>query len=292
MQVKPTGYGYYNQYEKTAESPAAEEGEKATQTTVSTEKDNPTAQDLKDLLTEQEKAFLASLSNWNKEKEDTYSFHLYKDDAGKFQLQTSKPKDSSSQLTKRLVNASGQVEVRQVVAKASSEMVNLKMIAAVGNKEDAAVARAAIRRLERLIGRAQRKIRDLDDEDILRVRKAKAEKQRESKKAEEIKKELRERMAKRQMRERGYLLDKRADGRPCRSQSDPTNPSIQLDAATEAVIAAQAEAIASAEMTAESGGGDIGMEAGGEVASTGGADSGGTEGGGEAASSGGVDLAV
>lgn len=174
-----------------------------------------------------------------------------------FGIHNSKPKDSASQLTQRLVAATGQFEVRQVVADAGSNLIQLRLIAAIGKDGDAQKARAYIKKLERLLDRAGRKIKDLDNEELLRVRKKKAEQKRMQKRAEQIKEELRKKQIARLARENSYLLDDLHDrilgpGIPGRRKKEAADSSAAVDGVTEAAISAEAESIAAAEIAVES----------------------------------------
>ena len=156
------------------------------------------------------------------------------------------PKDNSRQLTMRLVSARGQFEVRKIMAETSSGIAGMRMAASISkDKDDKAAAFSAIRRLERLLVRGGRKIRDLDGEDILRAQKRSAERKRQEKRAEEIKKELRKKETGRRTEERGYLLDK-TGGTPYGN-----SPFIWPNAAAGAGIAYQAAMLAAAEVAAQ-----------------------------------------
>ena len=116
-------------------------------------------------------------------------------------------KNNSGTLTVRLVMASGQFEVRQIIADANKELVNMRVASATMEGRDAAAAIAAVRSLERLINRGVRKIRDLDKEDMLRLEKARTQQEKQLKRARELKEELQEKQQARKTRERRYLLD-------------------------------------------------------------------------------------
>lgn len=242
-------------------------------------------------LPEEEQAVIQDF-RMDKEEEASFLEQLYFGDVDEpstvekgIQMSGSKPSNSAPALTRRLVIATGQFEVRQIIADANKQMLNLHMIAAVGG-EDGALARAYIKQLDKLINRADRKIKNLDNEDGLKIQKSRAEQKKQQKRAEEIKVELRKQEAKRRLRENGYLLEL--------LQEEMNGLTGQgggpaLDAGSEAAIAAAAEAMAAAEFAM--GGGDVGggeMAAfAGEVSGGGGgevdAGGGGSEGGGEVA---------
>ena len=172
-----------------------------------------------------------------------------------FNYEPKKPSDNSSALLVRLVAATGQFEVRQVIADASKDLVELRITAAMSKGKDAELANAAVAKLEKLISRAQTKIKDLNKEDDMKLQHTKAKRQKLEKRAEEIKEELRKHIQKRKEKENKWLLeDMREQG----------IGNVQSGSVTEAEIAALAEAMAAAEMTAagyssvEAGFGDMG----------------------------------
>lgn len=187
-----------------------------------------------------------------------------------FDASTSKPKDTASRLTRRLVVAMGQFEVRQVIAEAQTDLIKLRIMAA-GSGEDAKKAKAYVKKLEKLVNRAYSKITDLDKEDGLKVEKARAQRKKQEKLAEEIKKKLRKEQIVRRSKENGYLLEEMQEQLLPGAAS---NPFSKLDSGTEAQIDAQAQAMAAMEVAAMSsaGGGELGgVEV--EVATGGGASS-------------------
>jgi len=201
-------------------------------------------------------------------------------------ISTSKPQDGSSKLTKRLVAALGQFEVRQVISSANKNLMSLRMIAAAGNGEDAKLARSYIKKLEKLINRASSKLEDLNKEDILKFQQARAKQQKQKQRVEEIKAELRKKQHARMARENGYLLGDLQEN--ILGTKDTANAPMPVSGVTsEAAIAAQAETIAAAEMaagnigsadgnvsldisisstaSADAGSADVSLEGGGDV---------------------------
>lgn len=177
-----------------------------------------------------------------------------------FSVNVSEPKDTSARLTQRLVSACGQFQVRQMIAEAGGEMFVLRLIAALGG-ENAEKAKAYLKKLDRFIVRAERKIKDLDREDDMRLRKKSAERKKQQKRAEEIKNELRKQRICRQARENGYLIEQMQDmilGLKPHQTRRRTQETARLDVASEAAISAEAEAIAEAEVA---GGGEAAGEA-------------------------------
>ena len=132
-------------------------------------------------------------------KIDSTDKTTYKPTAPERQPKETKPeskpplRSKAGKLTRRLVMATGQFEVRQILTEASKELLSMRVAAATYEGSEAATALAIVRNLERLIDRGVRKIHDLNEEDELRARKAREE--------------LKEKEQKRMTRERRYLLD-------------------------------------------------------------------------------------
>lgn len=195
----------------------------------------------------------------------------------KFKMSNSKPSDSSVQLTRRLAAASTDFEIQSVIAKAGSSMVSLRLIASIGEGDDKKKAKEYLRKLEKLMDRASGKLKDLRNEAGLEQQRNRAEKQKQERRTEEIKAELRKRRRDRHNRENSWLREAANDSlmtaaSPGRAKDDPAD---RLDAASEAEIAMEAEAIATAETAAaggdvSAGGGEISTGGGGEAAVSGG----------------------
>jgi hypothetical protein len=99
------------------------------------------------------------------------------------------------------------MQVRQVMSEASSSLIQLRLVAATAEKEEAAAARGGIRRLERLLSRGAKKIRSLDKENAMRVRKKRAEQNEQKERAKKIEDELRKKEKARKAREQSYLRE-------------------------------------------------------------------------------------
>jgi hypothetical protein len=172
------------------------------------------------------------------------------------------PKDASGRLTRRLVAAGFQGEVRSIITEAYENMSDW-LKAAMGGGEDARKAFAAIRRLNKLIQRAQRKIGDLDREDLLRLKRERAEQKQESLRAKQIEQELKRRIEERRMRERRYLQEirpeKEGQGKP-----DPGLSPAALQAKITA-LAATLSQLSAAPPPAPSGGDVSIVSSGGET---------------------------
>ncbi len=165
-----------------------------------------------------------------------------------YQQDGDKSEDKSVFLTQRLVSASGQFEVRQVLSDVNKNLLELKMKETYAKGEDAEKLRAMIQKLEKLIRRARRKIDDISDEDQKKIRIAHAERQKKIERANEIKDELRAEINKRIRREKGYLTENTQESL---LQIETDVAQFAAQSAVEQEIAQQAEAIASAEIMSE-----------------------------------------
>ena len=123
-------------------------------------------------------------------------------------------RSSIAQLTQRLVSATGQFAVRQIIAEANGELLDLRLALAFAqdaSERDAILA--VIRRFDRLMARSFRKIRDLDQEDMLRLEKTRAKREDKDDLAHDLSKELHRRVRERMAREERYLRDRDCDER-------------------------------------------------------------------------------
>lgn len=164
------------------------------------------------------------------------------------------PTDETQRLTRKLVAATTQFEVTEVISEVYKNLLSWQMAAAQGDEKAAAV----VRRLKRLITRCNRKIRDLNKEDSMRTRQARAEKNEQRQLEEQIRIELRRAKLDREQRERRYLQEK--DEEDSKSPGIP-KPSI---AATEAKIRALAAQLA--QLSSPTGAMSASGAAGGETA--------------------------
>ena len=129
---------------------------------------------------------------------------------GKPDYTKQQPKNFSSAMTHRLVGANSQMMVRQIISKVNSEMINLRFVAA-GNDSNARAAEAQLRRLQKVINRANRKLRDLDIEDNLKIEHIRAERAKKKDLAEKLATKLRKERTIRYARENGYLIEEMHD---------------------------------------------------------------------------------
>lgn len=186
------------------------------------------------------------------EKQDKISFSNQKESANALwssytssskstqDVATSKPRDKSSTLTSRLVFAKVELQVQMVISDANTELRSLRLTAALGKGEDAKKAKAYIKRLEKILLRAGRKISDLRQEDVMQSKQKRAEQDRQQKRAEEIKEELKKKRTKRGAKENSYLLDK--------TNAPPTDAEIERQAQLMAAAEIACETASAPEM--------------------------------------------
>jgi len=153
--------------------------------------------------------------------------------------------DETRRLTRKLVAARSTIQVQDVLREAYMSMKDWLMAAASGDKK----AMAVIRKLQKLVRRGNRKVSDLNKEQVLRDRRDKAEKKEQEQIAQKLRDELKRAIQTRKLRERRYLQDKDDDNE---DEQDPFGPSM---AATEAKIQALAQAMAALSTSPGSGAG-------------------------------------
>ena len=155
------------------------------------------------------------------------------------------PPDETRRLLRQLVSAKSQDEVRNVMSEAYKSLIGWYMASGSGDKN----ATAVIRQLNRLISRANRKIRDLNKEDDLQHRHKRAEKADQEHLERKLREELLRARLERRQREQRYLHDPD----PKRSNAPPVAgvPSI---AKLEAKIRALSVALAQLSSSSPTGG--------------------------------------
>lgn len=118
----------------------------------------------------------------------------------------------------RLATASTKAQVWDVMATARRSISELRMTSCFGEAEDRAKARAAIASMQKLLHRGNRKIRRLNEEEIVKLRSRRAEKAEERREELALKIELKRMKAKRlsadsSIRAEGELEDMNHDFR-------------------------------------------------------------------------------
>jgi len=137
-----------------------------------------------------------------------------------------RPSDETRKLTRMLVNAKTPDEVQGVLADTYNHMREWQKLAANGDKE----AIKVVRKLNRLVSRGNRKITDLNKEQVMRLRQQKAENAEKNQQAKRLEQELKEAQRERKARERRYLQERDNDNEDEESEFGPTM------AETEAII--------------------------------------------------------
>jgi hypothetical protein len=155
-----------------------------------------------------------------------------------------RPPDETQQLTRRLVAAKSTLDVQSILGDAFNSMREWQKLAAEGDEK----AIAVVRKLNRLVSRGNRKIRDLNKEMVLRQRQEKAEEAEREQLAIRLRDELEQAEHVRKQRERRYLQD-----RDEYEDDEPTETGPSA-AATEAKI----RALAAAMVALKSGSANVG----------------------------------
>ena len=150
---------------------------------------------------DEEPAVLLDLSAFKKSEktdETNLKFAADKTESGSGNLD-----DASGRLTRRLVAAKTREEVHSILSEAYKNLGDALSAAAGGDDE----ALEIVRRLNKLIRRANRKVGDLTKEDDIRRREKSAKKKELEQLAEQLKQELKRKIAERKRREKKYLKD-------------------------------------------------------------------------------------
>jgi len=142
--------------------------------------------------------------------------------------------DNSRRLTRLLVAAKSHMEVQDVLSAAHKDKMELIKAAAFGDEK----AKAIIRKIDKVIKRGHRKMRDLSKEIQLLQRQQRAEKKEQEQIVRQLREELKRAQLEREQRERKYLHENDED------DDDENAPMLSGPsmAATEAKIRALAEA--------------------------------------------------
>lgn len=222
-----------------------------------------------DKLDISEEALLAVQENSEKEEEVELG------EGGSFKISAGKPEDSAARLMRRLVGATSQFEVRNIMSNASKDILSLRFIAAMGEGEDKAKAQQFLAKLEKLIDKASKKIENLNKEDMLRIEQVRVDQKKQADRAEQIKAELRRKRDKREREEQKWLRD--SENESVQETAAEGFASFMPNAASEAEIAMQAEAQAAMEIAMETSGGFEGGDAAGFSAGAGASSDGGAD---------------
>ena len=145
-----------------------------------------------------------------------------------------RPSDETGRLTRMLVAAKSTLEVQSVLADAFNHMREWQKLAAEGDKK----AIAVVRRLNKLLSRGNRKVRELNKEQILLQRQKKAEEAEQKQIEQRLRDELDRAIRLRKKRERRYLQERTDDNEDEPAESGPDMAAIE--AKIQALAAAKA----------------------------------------------------
>ncbi len=192
---------------------------------------------------EQEQSFLEKLAGIATSSQES---------KGNFKMKSTGGEESVGQLAAMLSRAETRMDVQQVSSRAMRALTSLKMNYAVSSGDEAKKLAQQIRRMEKLIKRVQKKLRQLGKEEQLERQKKRAREKLQEQKEKEIKEELKSRRKKRRREERQYAMKEMA--RDGQSSAKETAESIaaSMGAAGE-VLPSGAEALGSSVTLRESG---------------------------------------
>ena len=111
--------------------------------------------------------------------------------------------DPSGRLTRMLVSAKSSEEIYTILSQAYKSLGEALTASASGDEK----AMEVVRRLNKLIRRATRKLRDFSKENDMRLEQKRAEKKRLELLAKQLEEELKRKIAERKKREKKYLID-------------------------------------------------------------------------------------
>jgi hypothetical protein len=212
--------------------------------------DETPAEPKEDLLTPEEEALLDAYTSLEEAQEEQQGPRVAEHgDVGTINQNKSsgsKLQDETGLLAQRLVAAQTQMEVVDVIGKAMKALVGARS-ALSGNDDNAKAARLMIKKLLKIVQRGQRKVGDLNHEDLLRLQELRERRRQNDARAEEIKAELRRDIQARRRRERKYLEEEEKSGAGPKVAG---STQAKLGPAAEAQITMQAEAQANMEAAA------------------------------------------
>ncbi|MDL2288658.1 hypothetical protein LJC32_04680 [Oscillospiraceae bacterium OttesenSCG-928-F05] len=201
----------------------------------------------------------AAAEETGKEDETSPAAMLLRWSERKAKKKTIPPIDESPLLTGRLVSCKTQSAVRSVMADAYKSLTSLRLARSTCDEKTAQLIKTYIRRMEKVISRAGKKIKDLDEEALLRRREKRAREAAREKRARAIREERKTRTRGRKLREFGYLQSRGGVYIPGRKEQEVEHASKTEAAKAEWMSALQA---------GDSGGG---ADGGGAVTGEGGA---------------------
>lgn len=142
----------------------------------------------------------------------------------------------------KLARARNQGEVSAAAGYARRQIARCR--AALGcDRDNATRIKAAIRQLQKAVGRAGKKCRELRREDLIRAREKKARQEQQRRKASGLNQELNRRRTQRMIRESGYLREAEVDNR---QQAQIAKAELELRQQAQALSSAVAPSLESA----------------------------------------------
>lgn len=143
--------------------------------------------------------------------------------------------DAAMTAYSKLARARNQAEVNAAAGYARRRIVQFQG-ALSSDSDNSERIKAAIRQLQKAVGRARKKGRDLDREKVLQVRQRKAQQEQERRKAARLNQELNRKKTMRMIRESGYLRETEIDNR---LQAQLAQTRMELRAQMEKISAAE-----------------------------------------------------
>ncbi len=113
----------------------------------------------------------------------------------------------TASLYRKLAQSGTKANVQSVVSEAYNNMGALRLVTCFGDDKERAKAYKAIRSLEKLMVRSRQKIRSLDQETLLKLRKRRAQKKQQEEKVRQIQQELKKKQTQRKLRDRRIVRE-------------------------------------------------------------------------------------
>ncbi len=133
----------------------------------------------------------------------------------KFKISTNVSYETG-ELYRKLARAGNKPLVQTVMSEAYQQIAALRLVSCLGDDKERAKAQKAIRSLQKLTLRSRQKIRHLDQETLLKLKKKRAIKRQEEAKARELQKELKKKQSRRLRRDRRIMEEGEAADREIR----------------------------------------------------------------------------
>lgn len=171
-----------------------------------------------------------------------------------------RPNDETRRLTRMLVAAKSPNEVQSILVETYKHMREWQALAATGDEK----AIKVVRKIQKLIARGNRKIRDLNKELVLLIKQQKAEKAEQEQLAQRLRYELKQAERLRKQRERRYLQERDNDDDDEPEESGPSmaalEAKIRVLAAAMAALSSNTANSGDAGLNGSAATGDFGIE--------------------------------